>query len=207
MRNLYEVLGVTPNSSPEVIKSAYKLLCMTVHPDRPTGNDEKFKEAAFAYEVLSDPERRFLYDEQGITEIITEKARKIQDTLIKLFINALEADGGDSVIDSVRLQMQEAINANALSKATLETRIKKLEKRISLIKVKGDSNSIVLDALNNHLKSVKDILPKFAEVEEFNNDILKALDDYETIINNGGYANAYTFIDAFTGQPVSMISV
>ncbi len=207
MRNLYEVLGVAPNSSPEVIKSAYKLLCMAVHPDRPTGNDEKFKEAAFAYEVLSDPERRFLYDEQGITEVITEKTRKIQDTLIKLFINALEADGGDSVIDSVRLQMQEAINANALSKATLETRIKKLEKRISLIKVKGDSNSIVLDALNNHLKSVKDILPKFAEVEEFNNDILKALDDYETIINNGGYATAYTFIDAFTGQPVSMTSV
>jgi curved DNA-binding protein CbpA len=207
MRNLYEVLGVASNSSLEEIKTAYKRLGMSMHPDREGGSSEKFMELALAYEVLSDPERRTLYDATGNTQVVTDKAKKIQDTLIKLFINAVEAEGTDDVIGNVRLQMQEAINANALSKATIEQRIKKLEKRIALIKVKEDAQSVVLDALNNYLDSIKGILPKFAEVNEFNNDILKALDDYESMVSTEVYPTGYTFIDAFTGQPVTMRTV
>jgi len=67
-RDYYEVLSVTKSASPEEIKKAYRKLALQYHPDRNKGDkgaEEKFKEAAEAYEVLSDAEKRQLYDRYG----------------------------------------------------------------------------------------------------------------------------------------------
>ncbi|MFH0989024.1 MAG: molecular chaperone DnaJ [bacterium] len=67
-RDFYEVLGVGKNASPEEIKKAYRQLALKHHPDRNPSNTEaedKFKEAAEAYEVLSDPEKKQRYDQFG----------------------------------------------------------------------------------------------------------------------------------------------
>ncbi len=67
-RDYYEVLGVNKNASEAEIKSAYKKLAIKYHPDRNPGNkeaEEKFKEAAEAYDVLHDPEKRQRYDQFG----------------------------------------------------------------------------------------------------------------------------------------------
>jgi len=67
-RDYYEVLGVSKNSSNDEIKSAYRKLAMQYHPDRNPGDhtsEEKFKEAAEAYEVLSDSTKRSRYDQFG----------------------------------------------------------------------------------------------------------------------------------------------
>ncbi|MCA9653089.1 MAG: molecular chaperone DnaJ [Myxococcales bacterium] len=67
-RDYYEVLGVARDAEPAQIKRAYRKAAMQFHPDRNPGDseaEERFKEAAEAFEVLSDPEKRQLYDRFG----------------------------------------------------------------------------------------------------------------------------------------------
>ena len=67
-KSYYEILGVDKDASAEAIKKAYRKLAMKYHPDRNQGDaeaEEKFKEAAEAYEVLSDLQKRQIYDAYG----------------------------------------------------------------------------------------------------------------------------------------------
>jgi len=67
-RDYYEVLGVARSAAPDEIKAAYRKLALKFHPDRNPGDkaaEENFKEAAEAYEVLRDPQKREIYDQFG----------------------------------------------------------------------------------------------------------------------------------------------
>src|SRR5690606_23119735 len=67
-RDNYEVLGVARGASQEEIKKAYRKIALQYHPDRQPGNqeaEEKFKEAAEAYDVLSNADKRAQYDRFG----------------------------------------------------------------------------------------------------------------------------------------------
>ena len=67
-RDYYDVLGIGKNASPEDIKSAYRKLAIKFHPDKNPGDkqaENKFKEAAEAYDVLSNSEKKQRYDQFG----------------------------------------------------------------------------------------------------------------------------------------------
>src|SRR5918911_3612045 len=67
-RDYYEILGLSRTASEQEIKSAYRRLAVKYHPDKNPGDaaaEERFKEAAEAYQVLSDPDQRRRYDRFG----------------------------------------------------------------------------------------------------------------------------------------------
>ena len=67
-RDYYEVLGIEKGADKDAIKKAYRKLAVKYHPDRNPGDKEaeaRFKEATEAYEVLSDDEKRPIYDQYG----------------------------------------------------------------------------------------------------------------------------------------------
>jgi molecular chaperone DnaJ len=67
-RDYYEILGVAKGADEQEIKKSYRKLAMKYHPDKNPGDkaaEEKFKEAAEAYDVLSNPEKKSRYDQFG----------------------------------------------------------------------------------------------------------------------------------------------
>lgn len=67
-RDYYEILGVSRDATADVLKKAYRKMALQFHPDKNPGDataEEKFKEAANAYEILSNPEKRARYDRFG----------------------------------------------------------------------------------------------------------------------------------------------
>ena len=78
-RDYYEVLGIQKNAGDQQIKSAYRKLALEHHPDRNQGNkgaEEKFKEAAEAYAILSDSDKRARYDRFGHAGVSAQAGRR-----------------------------------------------------------------------------------------------------------------------------------
>lgn len=103
-RDYYEILGVGKSASTDEIKSAYRKLAMQFHPDRNPGNKEaedKFKEAAEAYEVLSDSQKRSRYDQfghQGVNATGFQGFDNIND-IFSHFSDIFGGFGGGSIFD------------------------------------------------------------------------------------------------------------
>ena len=64
-KDYYKILGINHDASPEEIKKAYRRLAHQYHPDRPGGNEQRFKEISEAYQILSNQEKRHQYDQFG----------------------------------------------------------------------------------------------------------------------------------------------
>ncbi len=64
-KDYYQILGLNKSASLEEIKTAFRKLAQKYHPDKNGGNVEKFKEINQAYQILSDPEKRKMYDQYG----------------------------------------------------------------------------------------------------------------------------------------------
>lgn len=78
MKDPYEILGLARTASPDDIRKAYRRLAKKLHPDLNPGNkesEERFKDAALAHELLSDPDKRQRFDAGEIDASGTEKPR------------------------------------------------------------------------------------------------------------------------------------
>jgi len=102
-RDYYNVLGVERNASQDEVKKAYRKLALQFHPDKNPGNkeaEEKFKEAAEAYEVLGDPEKRKRYDQFGHEGMRGTDFRPFTD-INDIFSTFGDIFGGGSIFDEM----------------------------------------------------------------------------------------------------------
>lgn len=88
---LYDLLGVQPSASEQELKKAYRKLALKYHPDKPTGDTEKFKEISEAFDILSNGDKRQVYDDYGL-----EAARGNAPAGGNPFAGASQAGGGAS---------------------------------------------------------------------------------------------------------------
>jgi len=100
-RDYYEILGVNRNATKEELRKAYRKLAMQYHPDRNPNNkeaEEKFKEAAEAYEVLNDDEKKARYDRFGHEGIKGGYSPGFTD-VNDIFSHFSDIFGGSSIFD------------------------------------------------------------------------------------------------------------
>jgi len=92
MNKLYEILGVAPDASQEEIKKAYYRRAKECHPDKAGGSDESMQELSRAFEILSDPAKRTMYDEQG-EDFATNYERTFNMVMQQMISMAMERYG------------------------------------------------------------------------------------------------------------------
>lgn len=121
-KSLYTVLGLPPFASQEEIRKSYKAKAQKLHPDKSSGDLEAFTELKAAYEVLSDPQRRDIYNRTGSTEKPDDPELLAKDLLLTIFMGiirdprmSLSVDPISGIskalranLDELKVQIQEA---------------------------------------------------------------------------------------------------
>jgi molecular chaperone DnaJ len=107
MADYYEVLGVSKNATADEIKKGYRKMALKYHPDKNPGDaaaEKKFKEISEAYEVLSDEQKRQMYDRYGKEGLqgagMGAGGFENMEDALRTFMGAFGGMGGDSVFES-----------------------------------------------------------------------------------------------------------
>ncbi|MGE0588082.1 MAG: molecular chaperone DnaJ [Cyclobacteriaceae bacterium] len=147
-RDYYEILGVGKSATAEEIKKAYRKVAIQFHPDKNPGDkeaEEKFKEAAEAYEVLSDQEKRAQYDRFGHSRPGGRGFSSHEMNMEDIFSQFGDIFGGGSPFDSFfggggsRSRQRKGSNLRIKLKLTLEEVANGVEKKIKVHRlVKAD---------------------------------------------------------------------
>ncbi|EKX49820.1 hypothetical protein GUITHDRAFT_104215 [Guillardia theta CCMP2712] len=99
-KDLYEILGIPKDASDSQIKRAYHKLAMVHHPDKrannPEGSDDTFKQIGYAYKVLSDSEKRKIYD-MGGAQALEEEEGLANINMDHLLLNILMWESGQKI--------------------------------------------------------------------------------------------------------------
>jgi len=141
-RDFYEILGVSKGATAEEIKKAYRKVAIQFHPDKNQGNkeaEEKFKEAAEAYEVLSDVDKRSQYDRFGHARQGGGGAQGHDMNMEDIFsqFGDVFGGGGGGAFDSFfggggRSRQRKGSNLRIKLKLTLEEIANGVEKKIKV---------------------------------------------------------------------------
>lgn len=115
----YKRLCIDKNANSSDIKKAYRKLAVQLHPDKPTGNEEKFKEISEAYEVLSNPEKKDLYDKYGEEGLDNDGPSSANDIFNMMFNNSNRGpkrrQRTKDVVSKIELSLEDMYNGKDIS--------------------------------------------------------------------------------------------
>jgi len=173
----YKTLGIRRNATTDAIRRAYRKLAKTAHPDHNPGVDgaaERFRAIRLAYEVLSDPDRRARFDEDGTTDEPKpdRSLAEIMDVLTPLLgsiIHQVIEQGGkideENVVEHLRTGLELGKQQLTKQRNSL-TKLKAAhEKALSRFTVDGDGENLLAAASRFHLAQIE-IQLKRADVEQ-----------------------------------------
>jgi hypothetical protein len=143
MADHYKTLRVTKKATQQEIKDSYRDLSKKYHPDKQGGDEKKFKELANAYEVLSDPERRKIYDLTGSDVTEAEFDRKAGGLLQQIFQLVVSQNG---------LAKMPSVDVITVMNAQLDLGMGELDKKIEVARTSRKGIVKVLKRLKHKNK-------------------------------------------------------
>ena len=173
--NHYKTLGVSEHASADEIKRAYRSKARETHPDK-GGNSAEFATVAEAYEVLTDPERKLLYDATGADEQkpVESEARQL---LAQLFAKHVLATKPGKVLKAIQADLDGFARVFKQQTVEFKSQLEKLEARRLNISTTDTVNfaQIVID---NEIKNLKLALIEIDHKVEVRSLLLKMLETY-----------------------------
>ncbi|MFA8299465.1 MAG: molecular chaperone DnaJ [Hyphomicrobiales bacterium] len=199
-RDYYEILGVDKNATEQDIKKAYRKMALKYHPDKNQGDkdaEEKFKEAAEAYEILSDGDKKARYDQYGHAGVggaaggggfgggmsMEDIFSQFGDIFGGAFGGGFSGFGGGS---GSRRRVNKGSNLRVKVKLTLEEVAKGVEKKIKVNKYVSCNTCSGTGAKNGSGYSTCGTCNGSGQVTQIRNTILGTMQTTSTCPNCGG---------------------
>jgi len=181
MDDYYKILNVNKNDSKEIIKKAYRKLQMKNHPDRPDGNLEISKKINKAYEILSDPEKRKIYDNKILQKCLIkmDNIDKFVNNknIVELFNikknNFLKLNKPIPIVKSIEITYEQAYNGTKIpieiERWYIENNIKNKEKEniyIDIFPGIDNNEMIILKNKGNIIEDNKGDIKIFVKIKK-----------------------------------------
>jgi curved DNA-binding protein CbpA len=149
MTDLYFILGLARDATPDEIKAAYRRCSSTAHPDKEGGSNERMQAVNRAYACLSDPAKRAAYDRSGSDEPSDSPSKKAEKILADAFNKALDTDA--EPVKHCRAHISQTIVHLSEVKAKTEREMAKLAKRSGRTKTKEGVRNLVQEFIDRRL--------------------------------------------------------
>lgn len=158
MRRYYQLLELSEDATPEQVEKAYKRAASKHHPDKNIGNEaeasERFKEIKEAYECLSDPERRAVYDETGDTSVKT--GNPAEDLFFHLLNEVAEhVESSAEMLEKIRGVLGEMIEECQERKMQTDARVLVYQGMTVSLKFRGKGANLIEGVLINKIKKLQ----------------------------------------------------
>lgn len=183
VRDLYEVLGVARDASLSAIKAAYRRRAKDLHPDA-GGDPEDFRLLKLAHDVLSDPERRKIYDEAGdLPETPPEGHQQarlyaaVGDTLLRI-LPQIKSPNYEDVLALLREAVAHQLRLTADQIPAVEQSLEKLTAIASRVQVKEGEN-ILRSLIESRQESTRRQYEALLQERELYEDVQQFLDGYQ----------------------------
>lgn len=148
MRNPYEVLGVDKDCPQGEITKAFRRLAQTLHPDKPTGDEEEFQELQAAYDKIGTVEARKDFDE-GKTPLSPDDVRS---TLMRSMRSALAENPMQQVLPRLYAFLESELFKNQAAILRFEGQLKRLRANQTRMSVEGDRPNLFLQAVTAEIQ-------------------------------------------------------
>lgn len=180
MRSLYDILGIAKDAAYEAIKKAYRKKAFATHPDS-GGTDAEFHAVQLAYDVLSDEDRRKIYDETGVTGEAKNPDDQCMEALIAMALELTEKImdvDHQNLVEHMRQQLNISIGNNNTHKAMLKEKIAKFKKASVRFKVVDGKPNTFKEALANQAAKWEDSIAGIDAVNAKCSRSLELLSDF-----------------------------
>lgn len=176
MSDLYAVLGVPRDASPEQIKAAYRRCSSTAHPDREGGSTERMAAVNRAYACLGDPAKRTAYDRTGSDEPSDSPTMMANKLMLDAFGKALDSDAEPVLFTRQHIVQTKRHLENVQAKTRCERN--KLEKRSGRTRVKEGVRNVVQELIDRRIAAKTVTIDECTAALEACDLAGKILDDY-----------------------------